>query len=181
MIPNKLLEILYYIQSKPYYVVYVTSHGRKVKRFIQLAASKEKGTDTFLISKELKSAWWKPEVPIIDGLKFLTFVDLNNAIPLKYKHETEIETGEFLVTEKSKLVISEDVDKQKSEGVKDGKPLQLAEISFPPTLLFQKVEAEFIKQILSIPPNKNEWMTYVFIVGIIVLGFLAFVFMNRGA
>lgn len=179
---TKVMEVYYYITSKPYFVVYVTSHMRKVKRFIQLAASKEKGANEFLISKSLKSAWSKPDSDsvVIDGLKFICFVDLNNAIPLKITSEKSIRTGEFFNKEIIKTTIIEDEEKQ-IKNYKDGEPLTLAEIRFPPTIMFQKIEATFVKLILSQPTDKNEWMTYVLIAGLLVLGFIAFMwFQSRG-
>ena len=179
---DKITELLCYIQNKPYFVVYVLSNGRRVKRFIQIAADKEKATDLFLINKTLKSAWWKPDADgiVIDGLKFICFVDLNNAIPLIIQEETDIKSDEIITTITKKTIVKEDIAKQKSNP-KSGKVKKFVEITFPPTVLFQKVEAHFIKEILSIPPNKNEWMTYVFIAAILVLGVLGWVYMNKGA
>ena len=176
---NKINEFIYFITGKPYFVVYVTKNNRKVKRFIQLAADKEKGSDIFLVSKELKSAWWKPEYPIIDGLKFITFVDLNNAIPLIISKEVSYDTTPWFIKETTSTKIEEDKEKQKQE-LKDGKSLNLVEIHFPPTLLHQMVEAHFVKEILSIPPNKNEWMQPVFIVGILALLIFGYIFLNKG-
>ena len=77
-------EIIYTITNKPYFVVNILSNDRLVKRFVQPSASKEKGEDFFLIDRQLKAAWRKPEKPIIDGLKFVVFVNMRNAIPLNY-------------------------------------------------------------------------------------------------
>ena len=162
---------MYYVMNKPYFEVYVISNGRKVKRFVQLASSKVKGEDFFLISKELKCAWWKPDTPIIDGLKFKTFVDLNNAVPLKIEEEYSYTDSTFVIKEEKTIKVSEDMEKQK-KNLKSGKPVTFTEISFPPTLLFQKVEAHFVKQIMSTPPSKWEELKWVFIVGLLVLGFI---------
>ena len=180
MLPVALLEFYYYLSDKPYFSVIVLSNGRKVKRFIQLAAGIEKGEDFFLISKSLKASWWKPETPIIDGKKFLTFVDLNNAIPLKIESKVVYTDSEYFIREKTILTISEDVEKQK-KNKKDGKPLNLTEITFPPSLLFQKVEAHFVKEIQAVPPSKWEELKWVFIAGFVVLGFLGWQVISSGA
>ena len=179
MLPDVIMELIYYVTNKPYFKVFVISNGRRVKKFIQLADSKQKGEDFFLISKSLKCSWWKPSYPVIDGQKFLTFVDLNNAIPLKFEQVIEYEDTEYFVKETKKINISEDVEKQ-FKNKKNGKPLELVEISFPPTLLFQKVEAHFVKEILSLPPDKWEQLKWVFIAGIIVVGFVAWQLMSSG-
>ena len=177
MLPNAITEIYYYLTNKPYFMVYVISNSRRVKKFIQLASSKQKGEDFFLINQSLKCSWWKPETPILDGLKFVTFVDLNNAIPLRIEKEIVYTDDEWLIKEQKKITISEDIEKQKVNK-KSGKSLNLIEISFPPTLLFQKVEAHFVKETLSTPPSKWEELKWVFIVAFIVLGFLGWQFIN---
>lgn len=176
---DKLNEMMYYILNKPYFEVYVISNGRKVKRFVQLASSKVKGEDFFLISKDLKCAWWKPDTPIIDGLKFKTFVDLNNAVPLRIDEEYNYIDSLFLIKEEKKVTISEDTEKQK-KNPKNGKPVKFVEISFPPTLLYQKMEAHFIKLIMSSPPSKWEELKWVFIVGFIVLGIIVWNLTSKG-
>lgn len=164
-------EMMYYIMNKPYFKITVLSNNRKVKTFCQLASGKGKGEDFFIISKELKCAWFKPQTPIIDGLKFITYVNLDNAIPLKIKTETKYTDNALTIKQEKILKISEDEDKQKIQ-YKDGKPVEFVEISFPPTILFQKVEALFVKEILAQPPSKWEEMKWVFIALILVGGFI---------
>lgn len=175
----ELNEIYYYLTSKPYFDVTVLSNNRKVKRFVMLASGQATGEDFFLICKSLKSAWFKPQTPIISGLKFITYVDLNNAIPLIIDNKITYDTNTFYVKETKKIVISEDKEKQKLNK-KDGKPLELAAITFPPSILFQKVEAHFVKQILSEPPSKWEELKWVFIAGIIAVAFIGWNIINSG-
>lgn len=174
---SRINEFIYYVTSQPYFVVYVVSHGRKVKRFLQLAASKEKGANEFLINKSLKCAWSKPDSDsvIIDGLKFLCFVDLNNAIPLKITSETSTDTGDIF--NKITTVTTIELDKEKVNGT-TGEPLSLAEIRFPPTIMFQKIEASFVKLILSSPTDKNEWLMWVLIVALVVFGIIGYVWFS---
>lgn len=178
---SKIKELYYYITGKPYFVIFVISHGRKVKRFIQLAASKEKGANEFLINKSLKCAWSKPESDsvIIDGLKFMCFVDLNNAIPLKITKKTDIKTGEIFNKITTIETIESDVEELEKK-YKSGEPLALAEIRFPPTIMFQKIEATFVKLILSVTTDKNEWLMYVIIAALVVFGFVAYMYLNGG-
>jgi hypothetical protein len=173
----ELKEIWYYITNKPYFDVMVISNGRKVKRFIELASGQENGEDFFLICKPLKAAWFKPETPIINGLKFMTFVDLNNAIPLIIKTDYVYDTTPYYIKEKKIETTSLDKDNVKNA---DGKPIEFAEITFPPSILFQKVEAHFIKLIMALPPNKWEELKWVFIAGFLVVGFIAWNIINSG-
>lgn len=157
-------ELLYTIQNKPYFKVYIKSHGRVIKTFTQLAGSDKKDSahSFFLICEPLKSAWWKPVNPIIDGLKFITYADLDNAIPLKFETETEYETTDYIIKTVEKITIKEDVEKQKKR-TKSGLPDKLVEIDFPPEVLYEKVSAHFITKILQPPPDKldllkNKWL-----------------------
>lgn len=164
-------EIIYFITNRPYFVVTILSNKRRIKKFIQPAASVEKGEAFFLIDRKLKMAWRKPEEPIIDGLKFITFVNIKNAIPLKVVKETKYETTAYSVKEKIVLVIKEDEEKQKIE-YKDGAPEKFVEISYPPIVLYQEVDAHFIKQIAESPTTAfdklKDWYIYIIIGGLIL-------------
>lgn len=172
-------EILWFIFNKPYFSVLVLSNGRKVKRFVQLAAGQKKGEEIFLICKSLKMAWHKPEFPIIEGGKFLAFVDLKNAIPLVITTETIFDSSRLFTKQKRKYIISEDIEKQKLS-LKNGNALDIIEIPFPPTVLFQEKEAYFLNQILSNPPSKYEHIAIIFVALIIVVGIVMIFLINSG-
>jgi hypothetical protein len=172
-----LIEVFYYLTNKPYFLVYVLSNGRKIKKFVQLASGNGKGETFFLVDKSLKAGWFKPEYPIIDGLKFLTFVDLKNAIPLIITDITVNDSGEFFNREINKSVI--EIDRTKP--MKSGKPIKTVEICYPPTLLHQEVEAHFVNEIQKLPPNPWEEKKWIFIVAILALAFIAWQFMQSGA
>lgn len=180
-----LMEVVYFLQNKPYFKVYVVSKGRRIKKFIQLAASTKQGESFFIVCKSLKAAWFKPDGVIIDGLKFIVFVDINNAIPLKFDKEYRTTDNEYYIKEEKIITIKEDVEKQlvnkkKTGKTNDGKPIRLVEISYPPQLLHQQVEAHFIDKVLSIPPSKWEELKWVFIVAILGLIFIAWNIINSG-
>lgn len=176
---TKIYELMYYIQSKPYYVVYVTKNGRRIKRFIQLAASNKNGEDVFLVCNPLKSAWFKPDAKaiIIDGLKFLCFMDVDNAIPLRFEESTEIITGDIINKEVKKITIKEDMDKQK-QNLKSGKSQNIVEITFPPTVLHQMIEAHFIKKILSVDRQTNDYVFWIIIVCLIAFGIIGYIWLK---
>jgi hypothetical protein len=177
-----LSEIQYWLLSKPYFFVNVISNGRIIKKFIQPATSDEQGFESFLINKSLKAAWFKPEKPFIDKLKFVTFVKIDNAIPLIIKKEVVYnEKNKFVNREIVLDIIKEDEDKAKRKKVlKDmGLEIEFVEISFPPTLLLQKIEAHFVKETLSQPTTNLEALKWVFIVGLIVAGFLIWTYVSK--
>jgi len=174
-------KIIWQILSKPYFDVMIISNGRKIKRFIQLAASKDTGADSFLICKSLKMTWWKPYTPIVDGISFLTFVDLNNAIPLLIEEDIITEDKGLYIKEKKEITIKEDVEKQK-KNTKNGNTLKTVEVSIIPRLLHEIVEAHLVGQIMSSPKDeKYESIKTIFIVGIIVVGIvlLALIIMGK--
>ena len=170
-------ELIWFVTNKPYFKVYVLNNGRRVKKFSQVASGNGKGQEFFLIDKSLKMAWFKPETPIIDGLQFITFVDINNAIPLKIEDTTEYETGEFFTKEIKTSIVTKDESKKSG----NGKPKKIVEISLPTALLYQMIEAHFVKEIQSVPPSKWEEQKWIWIAAILVFGFIIWQFMSSGA
>lgn len=172
-------EMLYYIMNKPYFDVTVLSNNRKIKKFVVLASGEKAGQDFFLICKPLKMAWFKPITPIIDGLKFKTFVDINNAIPLVIEESIEYETHQFWIKEIKKSMV--DIDKSKMEKSNaNGEPINLSLIPFPPTVLYQKVEGHFVKLIMSAPASKWEELKWVLIAAIGAAAFIIWNLLNSG-
>lgn len=173
-------ETLYMLQNKPYFKVYVKSHGRIVKQFVQLAGDKGKddASSFFLICESIKSAWFKPSTPLIDGLRFITYVDMDNAIPLTFGVETVYLSTDYTVKTIVRTTIKEDEEKQ-SKKKKSGMPDKLVEIDVPPEALYQIIDARFITKILTPPADKldlfkNKWL----IIGI--LGLIAFFWIQSG-
>lgn len=172
----ELIELYYWIANKPYFEVIILSRGnRKIGRFTQLATDQKKGKGDFLCNYSLKLSWFKPDNPVIDGIKFKTFVKDNNAIPLIFEDTEIIETGEYINTEKTVRKIKQDVSKKCGSGI----PEKFVEINYPPALLHQEVEAHFVKEINSEPPSKWEEMKWIWIVLIIAAAFLIYNFMGR--
>jgi len=174
-----LNEILYTIQNKPYFLVNVLSHGRIVKKFTQVAGGNDSAEAFFLICKPLKCAWWKPFTPVIDGLKFITYVDLANAIPLKFEKETVYESTDYTTKTIEVITVKEDEETQTKLGIKNGLPDKLVEIHYPPDLLYETVEAHFVTKILTPPPDKLDIMNYKWII-IIGIGVLIWWYLNGG-
>ena len=177
-------EIIYVIQNKPYFMVYVLSHGRIVKKFVQMAGGNNTAEAFFLICRELKCAWWKPFTPIIDGLKFITYVDLANAIPLKFEKETKYVSTDFITKEIEVITIKEDIEEQeknqKHKGKEnDGLSDKLVEIHHPPDLLFETVEAHFVTKILTPPLDKLDFLNKKWLI-IIVIGLILFWYVSHG-
>lgn len=173
-----ITELIYTIMNKPYFKVYVKSHGRIVKTFTQVAGESTDGRAFFLVCDSLKCTWWKPFNPVVDGLKFITYVDLANAIPLKFEKETKYVSTDYVTREIQTIVISEDLEKQKKHKKESGKehdglPDKLVEIHHPPDMLYEVVEAHFVKKILTPPENKMDLFKSKWIL-ILVLAAIAF-------
>jgi hypothetical protein len=148
----KLIEIWYYIWATPYYKVTVINDMEKIKEIVQPVISKIKGSEFAIIDKKLKMAWWKIEgICFRDGKKFLMTVDINNAIPLVEKKKVET-SGDLFVKELNMQMLIEEKADLRAEGLGDGK--KFVKISYPPTVLFQEVEAYNVKEVMSEPPNK---------------------------
>jgi hypothetical protein len=154
--------IIYTIMNKPHFEVKITLNNRVIKTFYQLASSTEKGCKYFLIDKSLKSAWWKPFTPIINGCKFEVIAKMDNAIPLLITTETKYYTEDYIIKEVEEITISEDEAKQK-EFWHSGMVEKTEAIPFPPSVLYEIVDAQVVGQVLSVPLSKWEALSQVYI------------------
>jgi hypothetical protein len=167
-------KMLYGILNKPYFEVIVTRNRIKIKKFIQVAAKNTDDEFYFLICKELKCAWFKPELPIIDGMGFLTIVDINNAIPLQFVETDKIIAGDYIIKEQKIIKIIKDEKKNSGSGM----PLELVEIPYPPVYLYQQIEAHFITKIQSMIQAGISQKTLIWILLIAGGALLLFMFMS---
>jgi hypothetical protein len=177
---TKPIELYYWVFNIPYYKVMVVKDMEKIKEIVQKVTSTEKGLDIAIIDRPLKMAWWTmPEVCFRDGKKFLMTVDIENAIPLvediKVITEGEMFIKEISISRLTKAPIKVgDIEKS-------GKAKRFIEIYFPPTLLFQKVNAHFVKETLSNPPSKWEEMKWAIIAGVVGMVAIVYLFLQSGA
>jgi hypothetical protein len=162
-----ITKIWYWVFNTPYYQVTVVKDMEKIKTIIQKVATTEKGKDIAIIDKSLKAAWWvMPEVCFRDGKKFIMFVDIENAIPLvediKVVTQGEIFIKEISISRLTKAALKlGDIEKS-------GKAKRFVEIYFPPTLLFEKLDAHFVKETLKNPPSAWEEKKWA-IIGVAVV------------
>lgn len=171
-----ITELYYWIFNIPYYKVLVVKDMEKIKYITQKVATTEKGKDIAIIDRPLKMAWWTmPELCFRDGKKFLMTVDIDNAVPLvediKVITEGDIFIKEISISRLTKAPIKVgDIEKS-------GKAKKFVEIYFPPTLLFQKVNAHFVKETLSNPPSKWEELKYpliALVIGMVIIFYMLF-------
>lgn len=177
---SALNEIYFWVFNIPYYKVTVVKDMEKIKEIVQKVATTEKGKDIAIIDRSLKMAWWKlPELCFRDGKKFLMFVDIDNAIPLVEDIKV-ITEGNLFIKEMSIARLTK-AQIRVGDIEKSGKAKRFVEIYFPPTLLFQKINAHFVKETLSNPPSKWEELKYAIIAGFIALVAIVYLFLQSGA
>lgn len=174
-----LKELYYWIFNIPYYKVMVVKDMEKIKEIVQKVATTEKGLDIAIIDRPLKMAWWTlPELCFRDGKKFLMTVDIDNAIPLvediKVITEGELFIKEISISRLTKAPI------RVGDIEKSGKAKRFVEIYFPPTLLFQKINAHFVKETLSNPPSKWEELKVAIIAGVIGVVIIFYMLFQSG-
>jgi hypothetical protein len=171
---NAIYEMWYWLFNVSYYKVTIVKDMEKIKTLIQKVASTEKGKDIAIIDKSLKRAWWiMPEVCFRDGKKFLMMCDIDNAVPLVEDIKI-ITTGNRFLKEIT-------ITRLRRAGVKageektTGKPIRFVGAEFPPTLLFEKTAAFFVKETIKPAPNAWEEKKWIFIsafIALVVLGYL---------
>jgi len=169
-----ITEAYYWIFNIPYYKVLIVKDMEKIKYITQKVATTEKGTDIAIIDRPLKMAWWTlPELCFRDGKKFLMTVDIDNAIPLVEDIKV-ITEGNLFIKEISISRLTK-APMPLGRPAPTGKPKKFIEIYFPPTLLFQKIEAHFIKETLKNQPSKWEelkWALIAAVVGVVAIAYL---------
>jgi len=176
----KLIETYYWIFNIPYYKVMVVKDMEKIKEIVQKVATTEKGKDIAIIDRPLKMAWWiVPELCFRDGKKFLMTCDIDNAVPLV--EDTKIITEGNLFIKEVNIARLTQAPLKVGDIEKSGKAKKFVEIYFPPTLLFQKISAHFVKEAMSNPPSKWEELKVAIIAGFIALVIIAYMFMQSGA
>lgn len=176
----QLIEFYYWIFNMPYYKVMVVKDMEKIKEIVQKVNSTEKGKDIAILDRKLKMAWWiVPELCFRDGKKFLMTCDIDNAVPLvedvKVITEGNLFIKEINISRLTKAPL------QVGDIEKSGKAKKFMEIYFPPTLLFQKINAHFVKETLSNPPSKWEELKWAIIAGFIALCVIAYMVISSGA
>ena len=172
-----LKEMWFYIWNKPYYKVSVLEDMEIIKTIIQPVVSNEKGYDIAIIDKKLKMAWWKiPSICFRDGKKFLMMVDINNAIPLVEEIKVKTSDG-ILVKEVTLKTLTEQIDSRTEHS---GKGKKFIKIAYPPTILFQELEAHFVKESLKNPPSKWEEQKWIWITLIIAVAGVAIFYLTSG-
>lgn len=176
---SAITELYYWIFNIPYYKVLVVKDMEKIKEIVQRVTTSEKGKDIAIIDTSLKMAWWiVPELCFRDGKKFLMTVDLENAIPLiediKVITEGDLFIKEINISRLTKSPVKVgDIEKS-------GKAKRFVEIYFPPTMLFQKINAHFVTKVMSNPPSKWEELKMPLIALVIGIVVIFWMILNSG-
>lgn len=176
---SALTEFYYWVFNIPYYKVLIVKDMEKIKYITQKVSSSEKGLDIAIIDRPLKMAWWMlPELCFRDGKKFLMTVDIDNAVPLVEDIKV-ITEGTMFIKEISIARLTKAPIKV-GDIEKSGKAKKFVEIYFPPTLLFQKINAHFVKETLSNPPSKWEELKVAIIAGVIGIVIIFYMLFQSG-
>ena len=175
-----LNEIYYWIFNIPYYKVMVVRDMEKIKYITQKVATSESGKDIAIIDRQLKMAWWiMEELAFRDGKKFIMTVDIENAIPLIEDIRVITEGNTFIkevsITRLSKAPI------KAGEFEKSGKPKRFTELYFPPPVLFEKLNAHFVKEVIKMQPSKWEELKVAIIAGVIGMVIIVYLLLQSGA
>jgi len=164
-----LKEMWYYIFNTPYYKVSVLEDMEVIKTIIQPVISKERGYDIAIVDKKLKKAWWKiPAICFRDGKKFLMLADIKNAVPLVEEVKVNTSDGLF-VKEVTLTTLTEEIDSRENH---TGTGKKFVKIAYPPTMLFQELEAHFVRESIKNPPSKWEeqkWIWITLIIGVVIV------------
>lgn len=176
---DKIYALYWDFLQIPYFKVFVMKENTVIKVFNQRAITSQEGSDIALIDKANKMAWWINKDNVRHKSRFMFFVNINNAMPLIINDKiTTTELMDGLIIKEIKETKMK-VDKNKKETTEkklkriiNGVPSKLAEISYPPTVFYQMIEAHFVVKITSKPKNKWEELAPVLIVVAIIVGLI---------
>lgn len=170
----QLIEIWFYLFNVPYLEVHIIKDNRIIKTLVQKILA---NTDSASIAVTWKNkfAWFiLPTSSFTKKNKFITYVDLDNCIPLIEESKIEVNAADYLITEKTIVTL-------KKAGVKitdwntdaSGKQKIFKNAVIPPTVFHQMVSAHFIRETLKNPEGKWAALSNAIIVGVIGLVVIA--------
>lgn len=191
-------KFYYWIFNKSYYEVVLRENGNKIGILVQQEPNKIKGGDYFLVSKSLKRAWLKPisnkketgEILYTDGKKFVCIADMENSIICSEEKRSIIKAEKLTIkneefikfTEIIEPVIDDNKKEIKITNYSTGRTITLSQdMPVAPALLFELLEGVFVTQTAAVPKSKWEELKWVFIVLILVSGFVIWQLITSGA
>lgn len=174
----QLKEIWYYIWNTPYIEAHILKDTRIIKTLIQPIISNT-NTGHIAITWKNKFAWFiLPTSCFTKKNKFISYLDMDNSIPLIGEEKIITEATNLLITEKTITAL-------KKAGVelvdymtdKSGRQKIFKGAIIPPTVFHQMVSAHFIRETLRNPPSKWEEMKWAIIAAVIGLVIVAVVYL----
>ena len=177
---DKFYRLYYWIFNIPYFSIIILNDNERIKTIIQKVTEGKKGRDIAIIDRKLKRAWAKKENRCYkDGKKFIMHAKLENAIPMIEDTQT-ISSGDIIVKE---IKI-----KQLKNNIKEtlGLPIKFIEQDyFSSRMLFDLLDAFFLKQALSSPPSvweEKKWAIIGVAICIVIIIYLVLSsgVLNRG-
>jgi hypothetical protein len=170
----KLIEIWYYIWNTPYIEAHILKDTRIIKTLVHPIISNTT-TGEMEISWKNKFGWFiLPNSCFIKRNKFISYLDLENCIPLVEETKVITEASELLISEKTITTL-------KKAGVeiidyntdKTGRQKIFKGAIIPPTVFHQMMSAHFIRETLRNPPSKWEEMKWAIIAAVVGLVIIA--------
>lgn len=178
----KLKEIWYYIWNTPYLEVNIVKDTRIIKTLIHPIISNTP-TGHIAVSWKNKYSWHiLPTSSFTKRNKFVSYVDMDNCIPLIEESRVISEASALLITEKTITTL-------KKSGVKiidfntdtTGRQKIFKGAIIPPVVFHQMMSAHFVKETLRNPPSKWEELKWAIIAIVIGLVIIAIVYFSSGA
>lgn len=178
----QLKEIWYYIWNTPYIEAHIVKDTRIIKTIVQPIISNT-NTGHIAVTWKNKFAWWiLPSDSITKKNKFISFLDLDNCIPLMEDTKIISTSSELFITEKTITTLKEaGVEIIDYHTDKSGRQKIFKGAIIPPTVFHQMVSAHFIREALRNMPSKWEELKWAIIAGVIGLVIIAIVYLTSSA
>lgn len=173
----QIKELWYYIWNAPYIEAHIVKDTRIIKTIVQPIISNTNTGHIAVIWKN-KFAWWiLPSESMTKRNKFISYLDLDNCIPLIEEDRIISKSSDFFITEETIATL-------KKAGVEvidyttdsTGKQKIFKGAKIPPTVFHQMVSAHFVRETLRNQPSKWEELKWAIIAGVIGLVAIVFIY-----
>ena len=202
---DKLYALYWDFWHIPYYKVFVYAGSEVIRVFNQKILSDKNGENVALMDWANGKAWWANENYVIQKCRIIYHGNIRSAVPMKITTETNnIELAGGLINKTTiKKSIKVDIEKLRTENEKlkekilkgltmeersiiepslpqiDGFPMKIMK-DYPTDVFFDVMKGNYVHLTMAIPKSPFEELKTVLIAGLIVVGFIFFMYFNNG-
>ena len=190
----------------PYYKVFVYTGNEVIRVFNQKILSDKDGENIALMDWQNNKAWFTNENYVMQKCRIIYHCNIRSAIPMKIVTDKQVNElmGGLINKTTIKKSVKVDLNQLKKENkllhdkillnlspderklvennlpVIDGQPLKI-EKDYPTDVFFDIMKGYYVHLTMSIPKSMFEELKGVLIVGLLVIGAIAYFYLTKGS